>query len=55
MTANCQKCKAVVLPHHVCKVCGTYNGHTVLPVEKRVQKALAKTVASKKVETAKEA
>ncbi|MEK7665964.1 MAG: 50S ribosomal protein L32 [Patescibacteria group bacterium] len=51
MTVNCPKCKAVVLPHHVCKVCGTYNDRKVLKVEKRVEKALVKATATKQTST----
>lgn len=53
MTANCPKCASVVLPHHVCKVCGTYNSHTVLPVEKRAQKVLAKEAAAEQTASVK--
>ena len=44
-TTSCAKCAKPVLPHHVCKVCGTYSGRAVLPVNKRVEKALAKATA----------
>lgn len=30
--STCQKCKAPVLPHIVCKNCGSYNGKLVLNV-----------------------
>lgn len=46
MTTSCSQCQQPVLPHHVCKVCGTYSGRSVLPVDKRIKKALAKTSAA---------
>lgn len=29
-TATCPNCGAKVLPHHVCKECGQYNGKVVV-------------------------
>lgn len=29
-TATCPNCGAKVLPHHVCKECGQYNGQQVV-------------------------
>lgn len=30
---KCEKCGSARLPHRVCKMCGTYNGRTVLTVQ----------------------
>lgn len=30
--AKCSKCGAFVLPHHVCKKCGSYNKRQVIEV-----------------------
>ncbi|OQA51962.1 MAG: 50S ribosomal protein L32 [candidate division WS2 bacterium ADurb.Bin280] len=30
----CPKCKANILPHHVCQSCGYYNNEKVLKIEK---------------------
>ncbi len=30
---RCPRCKEPVLPHTVCRNCGTYNGREVLPAE----------------------
>ncbi len=30
---KCSKCGALVLPHRVCKACGTYNKKQVIKVE----------------------
>jgi large subunit ribosomal protein L32 len=45
---TCAKCKTEVLPHRVCKVCGTYNGRQVLNVDKAVVKKLKKSTPAKK-------
>ena len=31
--ANCSKCGALIMPHRVCKECGTYNKRQVVKVE----------------------
>lgn len=31
--ATCPKCGELMMPHHVCKACGTYNKRVVLEVE----------------------
>ena len=28
--AKCSKCGALIMPHHVCKKCGTYNKRQVI-------------------------
>ncbi|MBI2266924.1 MAG: 50S ribosomal protein L32 [Armatimonadetes bacterium] len=33
-TVPCPQCHEPRLPHHVCLNCGTYNGRTVIEVEK---------------------
>lgn len=35
---KCPKCDTLVLPHHVCRVCGTYKGVKYIDVEKRERK-----------------
>ena len=30
---KCSKCGALMLPHRVCKACGTYNKKEIIPVE----------------------
>jgi large subunit ribosomal protein L32 len=35
---KCPKCDTLVLPHHVCRVCGTYKGMKYVDVEKRERK-----------------
>ena len=32
---RCQKCQEAVLPHHMCKKCGTYKNRQVLDLEKK--------------------
>ncbi len=44
----CGKCKADVLPHHVCQACGNYNGRQILNLEKAVTKKLKKSTTAKK-------
>ena len=34
----CPQCKQPVLPHHVCKVCGTYDGKQVIEVKVKEKK-----------------
>lgn len=34
----CPQCHTPRLPHHVCPVCGTYNGVTVIEVEPEKKK-----------------
>ena len=31
--ATCTKCGELMMPHHACKACGTYNKRVVLDVE----------------------
>lgn len=31
--ATCSKCGELMMPHHACKACGTYNKKVVLEVE----------------------
>ena len=35
---KCSKCETLILPHHVCRVCGTYKGVKYIDVEKRERK-----------------
>jgi len=35
---KCPKCDSLVLPHHACRVCGTYKGVKYIDVEKRERK-----------------
>ncbi len=35
---ECSKCKKPVLPHHVCKFCGTYAGREVLKIDSKLGK-----------------
>ena len=35
---KCPKCETLVLPHHACRVCGTYKGVKYIDVEKRERK-----------------
>ena len=30
---ECPQCHSPVMPHHACKVCGTYQGRAVLKIE----------------------
>lgn len=30
---DCPQCHSPKLPHHVCKVCGTYNGKDVIEIK----------------------
>ncbi len=32
---KCEKCQAIILPHHACAKCGFYRGHQALKVEAR--------------------
>ena len=33
--STCPKCHEPVLPHHVCKECGTYRGRSILNIEEK--------------------
>ena len=35
---KCPKCETLVLPHHACRVCGTYKEVKYIDVEKRERK-----------------
>lgn len=39
---KCGKCGAPIMPHHMCKACGNYNGRTVVNTGARAEKALKK-------------
>ena len=41
-TTTCSKCRKPVLPHHICKFCGTYNGKELLKVKTPVIKKTTK-------------
>ncbi len=30
---KCSRCGALMMPHRVCKACGTYNKREIIPVE----------------------
>jgi large subunit ribosomal protein L32 len=57
-TSVCSNCKAIVLPHVVCKKCGQYKGRQVIggakEVEKTLEKKTVKKVSKKKKEVIKE-
>jgi large subunit ribosomal protein L32 len=36
---ECPQCHSPKLPHHVCPVCGTYNGREVIKMEGRKKEA----------------
>ena len=40
--ATCPQCHSMILPHHACPVCGTYNGRMVLKIEAEEKKKPAK-------------
>lgn len=40
--AKCAKCGSAVLPHYMCKVCGTYSGKEVMVIVSKAEKAKAK-------------
>lgn len=44
---KCSKCNSPVLPHHMCEVCGNYNGKTILTIISKAEKAKAKAKAAK--------
>lgn len=44
---KCSKCGASVLPHHMCPVCGTYAGKSILTILSKAEKAKAKTAKHK--------
>ena len=35
---KCPKCKAMILPHRVCKNCGYYNGEEIIKVKTTLDK-----------------
>lgn len=37
--ASCPKCKSVIKPHTVCKVCGSYKGKEVVKVKMKKNKS----------------
>jgi len=39
---KCPKCDTLVMPHHACRVCGTYKGVKYIDVEKRERRRKAK-------------
>ena len=39
---KCTQCGAVVMSHHACQNCGTYQGRTVLKIEDKAAKKAAK-------------
>jgi len=41
--AKCPQCNSPVLPHHACKVCGTYQGRTVIKIETKEKKETKKS------------
>lgn len=43
----CPKCKSHIIPHRICKVCGTYKGNDILKLE---EKARAKELRRKERE-----
>ena len=53
-TTVCQKCKQEVMPHRVCRVCGTYNKRQVLNMDKEIEKTLAKSAKKEKKQETKE-
>ncbi len=44
----CAKCRKPVLPHQICKFCGTYNGRQALKIKAATDKSGAKPVKSAK-------
>jgi large subunit ribosomal protein L32 len=44
---KCPKCNSAILPHHMCKVCGTYSGKEVLKIVSKAEKAKAKAAKHK--------
>lgn len=36
---ECPQCHSPKLPHHVCPVCGTYNGREIIKMEGRKKEA----------------
>lgn len=42
---KCPKCNSAILPHHMCKVCGTYAGRSVLVIVSKAEKAKTKAKA----------
>lgn len=39
---KCSKCSTPILPHHMCKVCGNYDGREVVKILSRAEKVKAK-------------
>jgi large subunit ribosomal protein L32 len=50
---KCPKCDTQILPHHACRVCGTYKGVKVIDVEKRERRKKAKEAGEKTEENKK--
>lgn len=44
---KCPKCSSAILPHHMCKVCGTYAGKSVLVILSKAEKVKAKAAKHK--------
>lgn len=43
----CSNCKALIMPHRVCDVCGYYKGKQVVNAMKKVEKKATKAKAKK--------
>ncbi len=48
--ALCPQCKSLIIPHTVCKVCGTYKGKEVIDVDRRKRRKEAKEKREKEKE-----
>jgi len=50
--SECPQCHSKVMPHHACRVCGTYKGRMVLKIEaeEKGKPSAAKSKESKKEE-----
>ncbi|OGL95065.1 50S ribosomal protein L32 [Candidatus Uhrbacteria bacterium RIFOXYB12_FULL_58_10] len=44
---ECQKCKAPVLPHRACKICGFYRGRTVVDTARAAARLVKRLTAKK--------